>query len=88
MSLNYIWDSNKAADNNRKHKLTFEEAITVFDDTNYDEVYDEEHSIDEHRYKVVGFTNTQNEGKKKRKIQLVYTFIEPDTCRIITAWPI
>ena len=32
MSLSFEWDPNKAAGNLWKHKVTFEEAATVFED--------------------------------------------------------
>ena len=80
MSINYEWDSGKAITNKQKHNLNFEEEVmTVFYEQNYDETYDEEHSIGETRFKVIGFTNTQTNTQNKTncKIKFVYTFIEP-----------
>ena len=42
--MQYVWDSEKAAGNLRKHGVSFEEAATVFDDTLSQMFYDEEHS--------------------------------------------
>ena len=48
------WDDEKAAINKKKHKVSFEKAAEVFlDDYRIDE-YDEEHSDDEERRKVIG----------------------------------
>jgi len=33
-SISFIWDENKADENHRKHKISFEEAQTVFSDPN------------------------------------------------------
>ena len=33
-NINFSWDSKKAQSNETKHKITFEEAKTVFDDEN------------------------------------------------------
>lgn len=32
MSLRFEWDKKKAASNLKKHKVSFDEAMTVFDD--------------------------------------------------------
>ncbi len=40
--------------NQRKHGISFETAAYVFEDENYIEMYDFEHSIDEDRYIVIG----------------------------------
>ncbi|MBR6712998.1 MAG: BrnT family toxin [Selenomonadaceae bacterium] len=48
------WDDNKAAINKKKHKVTFEMAALVFLDKNLIDDYDEEHSDDEERIKVIG----------------------------------
>jgi uncharacterized DUF497 family protein len=43
----YQWDTEKAAINEAKHGVSFEEARTSFDDSNAVEFFDEEHSITE-----------------------------------------
>jgi len=52
----FIWDEEKNKANIKKHKVTFSEAATVFDD--YNAVYfdDESHSQDEERFIVIGFS--------------------------------
>ena len=50
----FEWDDEKAALNFKKHGITFETAAKVFGDENRIEEYDEEHSIDEDRWKVIG----------------------------------
>lgn len=49
------WCASKAACNEKKHQLTFDEALEVFDDPFYIEKYDEVHSsCNEERYIVLG----------------------------------
>jgi len=36
MTLEFEWDPDKAASNQKKHQVTFEEAATVFADSNKD----------------------------------------------------
>lgn len=50
----FVWDSEKAKINKKKHKVSFETAARVFlDKCRYDE-FDESHSIFEERVKTVG----------------------------------
>jgi uncharacterized DUF497 family protein len=54
----YEWDDRKAAVNLEKHGVSFEEAITVFEDARLMLRLDEEHSTeDEERWHAIGFTN-------------------------------
>ena len=50
----FEWDEDKNAINKQKHKISFETALHVFDDLDYIEVYDFEHSSDEDRYIAIG----------------------------------
>ena len=50
----FEWDDEKAAINKKKHKLSFEVAAEVFLDENLIDDYDELHSDDEERIKVIG----------------------------------
>lgn len=51
----FEWDANKDAINKEKHGISFEVAALVFNDPNYIELYDEEHSNrDEDRYIAIG----------------------------------
>ena len=52
--MDYEWDQEKAASNLEKHEVSFEEAATVFSDPLYVDFYDPDHSVDEHRYLIMG----------------------------------
>ena len=54
MGMNFEWDEDKNAYNISKHKISFETAAFVFQDPNYMEIYDFEHSVDEERYIALG----------------------------------
>lgn len=56
--LRFEWDENKNSINKRKHKISFEEASTVFYDENAILFDDPDHSIFEDRFLILGFTNT------------------------------
>ena len=44
----------KRPSNLEKHGVSFEEAATVFDDPLYVDFYDPDHSVNEHRYLIMG----------------------------------
>ena len=50
----FEWDENKNEINKQKHKISFETAAHVFDDPNYIEMYDFEHSVNEERFIAIG----------------------------------
>ena len=52
--LNFEWDDEKAKINIKKHGIYFEDAVNVFFDDNAVYYSDDEHSIDEERFKIVG----------------------------------
>ena len=52
--MKFEWDQEKNLINQKKHKILFETAAYVFEDKNYIEMYDFEHSIDEDRYIAIG----------------------------------
>ena len=54
MSLQFEWDKQKAASNLRKHRVSFDEASTVFDDPLAQIFDDEDHSIGERREIIIG----------------------------------
>src|SRR5438105_1090699 len=54
MSLEFEWDEEKAASNQKKHKVTFEEAATVFADPLAAIFDDEGHSGKEQREIIIG----------------------------------
>ena len=53
----FEWDKNKATRNKKKHKVSFNEACTIFDDPLFITFYDKEHSIYEERYISIGISN-------------------------------
>ena len=65
--MRFEWDENKNKSNIRKHKISFEEAKTVFDDPLariFDDIF---HSTDEIRYIIIG------KSKFNKLILVVYT---------------
>ena len=56
MKIKFEWDKNKNATNKKKHKISFEEARTVFYDENAILFFDEEHSDEEERYILLGYS--------------------------------
>ena len=50
----FEWDGEKAALNNRKHGISFEEAQTVFYDEQAIEFFDPDHSEQEDRFIMLG----------------------------------
>ena len=54
--IEFSWDARKARQNLRKHKVSFEEAATVFYDEDAIEFFDPEHSMDEDRFLMLGLS--------------------------------
>ena len=54
--LQFEWDENKNAINRKKHQISFEEAETVFYDSNAVMIPDPEHSEFEERFILLGFS--------------------------------
>ncbi|MBM4153727.1 MAG: BrnT family toxin [Lentisphaerae bacterium] len=54
MEVRFEWDEAKNRDNRRKHKVTFEEAQTVFLDESALRFFDPDHSADEDRFLMLG----------------------------------
>jgi uncharacterized DUF497 family protein len=54
--IRFSWDENKAAQNARKHGVSFEEAMSVFWDENAIEFLDPDHSNDEDRFLMLGIS--------------------------------
>lgn len=52
--VRFDWDEDKNKENRRKHTIWFEEAQTVFDDAAARVFFDDEHSIDEDRFIIIG----------------------------------
>jgi len=54
--LAFEWDDVKNTLNKRKHRISFEEALTVFSDDNALLLPDPEHSTEEDRFILMGFS--------------------------------
>ena len=54
----FEWDERKDRENKRKHKVSFEEAQTVFLDENAIRYFDPDHSDDEDRFLLLGMSFT------------------------------
>jgi len=74
----FEWHTVKAASNLRKHKVSFEEASTVFKDKQRIEAPDQWHSDDEQRYLGIG------RSIQGRILSIYYTF-RSGRIRIISA---
>jgi len=76
--MRFKWNESKAARNVSKHRVSFEEAKTIFDDPLYVDFYDPDYSDDEERYLIVG---ESNQGRL-----LIVSYTERgDAIRIISA---
>lgn len=76
--IRIIWDENKNVLNKKNHKIAFEEAATVFDDPLALIVPDDEHSIEEQRFHIIGESSWG-------KILVISYHERGDTIRIISA---
>ena len=79
-NIRFDWDSNKNLANVKKHKISFEEAKTVFFDENARVIPDPEHSESEERFIILGISH------KLKLLIVVHTYRENDeVIRIISA---
>ena len=74
--MKFSWDDNKNKINIEKHGISFETATKVFEDPNYIELYDMEHSTEEDRFWAIGFVN---------KVLVVVFTERRDSVRLISA---
>lgn len=58
--LKFEWDPKKAETNIKKHNITFEEARTVFEDESAILFDDPDHSSEEDRFILLGFSSAAN----------------------------
>ena len=77
MMLNFEWDEEKAKANLKNHRVSFEEATTVFSDPFSITIPDPDHSTEEERYIDIGNSD------RGRVLVVVYTEREI-TMRIIS----
>ena len=76
--MRFEWHPEKAAKNLHKHKVSFAEAATVFEDDLSVTIDDPDHSGDEDRYITIGLSN------RGRLLMVAHTERGDDT-RIISA---
>lgn len=74
----FDWDKNKAVTNLTKHKVSFEEAATVFGDPLSDTYDDPDNSSDEVRFLIIGHS-------EKGRLLFVSHTDDGETVRIISA---
>lgn len=55
--IKFEWDPSKASANFKKHRVSFEEARSVFYDEFATQFFDEEHSSDEERFLMLGMSS-------------------------------
>ncbi len=67
MQTLFEWDADKAEANLRKHKVSFDEAQTVFTDDFSVAIHDPDHSDKEERLIIIGISN------KRRLLVVIYT---------------
>lgn len=56
-AISFEWDDKKAESNFKKHKISFEEAQTVFFDTSARMIFDPDHSEQEDRVILLGLSS-------------------------------
>lgn len=74
--MTFEWNSDKAQANLSKHRVSFDEAKTVFDDPLYIDFYDPDHSNNEERYILVGHSQQHrllvvSYTERKNRIRLI-----------------
>ena len=74
--MRFVWDPRKAAANLRKHKVSFEEASTAFEDE-LGAYYPD--SLHEDRFILIGHS------RQHRLLYVVHAEVTPDAIRIISA---
>ena len=78
--LTFSWDDRKDRANQRKHGVSFEEAATAFADENARLKHDPDHSQDENRFILLGFS------AKLRLLIVAHAWRQDETeVRIISA---
>ena len=76
----FIWDEEKQNENIRKHGLSFNEASTVFEDENALLKHDPDHSQDEERFIILGFS------ERARLLMVCHCYrVDDSVIRLISA---
>ena len=73
------WDPEKEKINLRKHGISFDEAVTVFGDTDAVVLVDETHAEIEDRFAIIGYS------RYERILLVAYTYRVANTLRLISA---
>ena len=76
--MEFEWDREKAAQNQEKHEISFDEAVTIFHDPLAATFDDPDHSTGERRFVTVGYSS------QNRLIVVAHTE-RSETIRIISA---
>jgi uncharacterized DUF497 family protein len=76
--VNFEWDPAKATQNRRKHRISFEEAATVFGDALAITFPDPDHSLSEQRFITVG-------ASSRNRVVIVAHTDRGENIRIISA---
>ena len=77
--MQYEWDPAKAEANLDAHGVSFAEAVTVLED-DFALTREDPESESEQRFVILGMSSFGH------LLVVVYTYREPDTIRIISAW--
>lgn len=77
--VRFAWDPAKAAANLETHGVSFAEASTVLSD-DFALTREDPLAVGEQRFVTLGLSDTGN------LLVVVYTYREPDTLRVISAW--
>ncbi|MGE5264136.1 MAG: BrnT family toxin [Acidobacteriota bacterium] len=75
----FEWDPEKARVNRKDHGIDFEEAETVFDDPYARIIDDPDHSVEEHREIIIGYSG------RNHLLFVSFTERSPNLIRIISA---
>lgn len=76
--MHYTWDETKAARNLRLHKITFNDAVEIFEGATLEKLDDRFH-YNEERWYAIGLVHG-------RPVTVIYTDIDDHNRRIISAW--
>jgi len=78
--MKIVWDEEKNKDNIKNHKVSFQEAETVFYDPHAKIIHDPDHSAEEDRFIILGIS------KLSKLLVVCHCYREDDEIiRIITA---
>ena len=74
--MQFEWDPEKAASNEAKHAVSFEEATTIFGDPLATTILDPDHSEGEERYLTTGLSDRQRvlivwHTKREERIRII-----------------